>query len=83
MIDEIDEDEEGAEEFVVDLSDPMYNIENVKNYIKQTRNRRKVELVFEDPENDFNLFKFFLALERYYEGMKNEIGIMAASGEGH
>lgn len=53
----------------------MYDISDVKFHIKQTRSRRKVELVAES-ESDFNLFKYYLALKTYIERIEHEIGVM-------
>jgi hypothetical protein len=68
-----DEDHEDIEVPATEL----FDISGVKFDMKQNTRRRTICLILEGPEDsDWNLFRFYLALDWYVRKMEDEIGVM-------
>lgn len=67
----------------IEIDSPeMFDISDVTFEMPESRSRRVVNVRLRS-ESDFNLIKFYLALNFYVEKMENEIGIMAESEGEH
>ncbi len=61
----------------------LYDISDVTFELRQVRGRREIILVAKAEEDDFNLFKFYLALKDYVDKIEAELGVLEATEGSH